>query len=184
MVDIYSGSTSFTISGSTSCNISSKSTMDSHGGWLTPPTRRKLSKCPSQSSKTTVLDMDGWKQIKLVERQHAYLEPVNVGPFFGGLNPPKQGPFQAKQGSFGFQVYEHFCRGHAPTVSLTKKNDSTPTTTWRDLSHTDAKGDTPAVWNLLMDGWGRAVEHLVGWNNVNVNVWRRNIPIKAGMHCF
>ena len=28
----------------------------------------------------------------------------HVCPLFWGLNPSKQGPFQAKQGSFGFQV--------------------------------------------------------------------------------
>ncbi len=32
-----------------------------------------------------------------------YLEPVC--PLFWWLNPPKQGLFQSKQGSFGFQVY-------------------------------------------------------------------------------
>ena len=32
-----------------------------------------------------------------------YLEPVC--PLFWWLNPPKQGPFQPKQGSFGFQAY-------------------------------------------------------------------------------
>ena len=31
-----------------------------------------------------------------------YLEPVC--PLFWGLNPPKEGPFHSKQGSFGFQV--------------------------------------------------------------------------------
>ena len=34
--------------------------------------------------------------------RYIYLEPVC--PLFWGLNPAKQGPFQAKQGSFGFQV--------------------------------------------------------------------------------
>ena len=34
---------------------------------------------------------------------YIYLEPVC--PLCWGLNPPKQGPVQAKQGSFGFQVY-------------------------------------------------------------------------------
>ena len=33
---------------------------------------------------------------------HIYLEPFC--PLFWGSNPPKQGPFQPKQGSFGFQV--------------------------------------------------------------------------------
>ena len=37
----------------------------------------------------------------------AYLEPVC--PLFWGFNPPKQGPFQSKQGSFGFQVYMRLC---------------------------------------------------------------------------
>jgi len=32
-----------------------------------------------------------------------YLEPVC--PLFRGLDPPKEGPFQSKQGLFGFQVY-------------------------------------------------------------------------------
>ena len=32
-----------------------------------------------------------------------YLEPVC--PLFWGLNPPKEGPFHSKQGSFGFQVF-------------------------------------------------------------------------------
>ena len=32
-----------------------------------------------------------------------YLEPK--WPLFLKVNPPKQGPFQSKQGSFGFQVY-------------------------------------------------------------------------------
>ena len=36
---------------------------------------------------------------------YIYLEPVC--PLFWGLNPPKQGLFQAKQGIFGFQVYIH-----------------------------------------------------------------------------
>ena len=35
-----------------------------------------------------------------------YLQPVC--PLFWGLNPPKQGPFQTKQGSFGFQVLTLF----------------------------------------------------------------------------
>ena len=34
---------------------------------------------------------------------YVYLEPVC--PIFWGFNPPKQGLFQSKQGSFGFQVY-------------------------------------------------------------------------------
>ena len=34
---------------------------------------------------------------------YIYLEPMC--PLFVGFNPPKQGPFQSKQGSFGFQVY-------------------------------------------------------------------------------
>ena len=34
---------------------------------------------------------------------YIYLEPVC--PLFWGLNPPKEGPFHSKQGSFGFQVY-------------------------------------------------------------------------------
>ena len=38
---------------------------------------------------------------------YIYLEPVC--PLFWGFNPPKQGPFQSKQGSFGFQVYIVFC---------------------------------------------------------------------------
>ena len=33
---------------------------------------------------------------------HIYLE--HLSPLFLGSNPPKQGPFQQKQGSFGFQV--------------------------------------------------------------------------------
>ena len=32
-----------------------------------------------------------------------YLEPIC--PLFWGFNPPKQGLFQSKQGSFGFQVF-------------------------------------------------------------------------------
>ena len=32
-----------------------------------------------------------------------YLEPN--WPLFLKVNPPKQGPFQSKQGSFGFSVY-------------------------------------------------------------------------------
>ena len=35
-------------------------------------------------------------------RNYEYLEPVC--PLFWGFNPPKQGLFQSKQGSFGFQV--------------------------------------------------------------------------------
>ena len=34
--------------------------------------------------------------------RYIYLEPVC--PPFWGLNPPTQGLFQSKQGSFGFQV--------------------------------------------------------------------------------
>ena len=34
---------------------------------------------------------------------YIYLEPVC--PLFWWFNPPKQGLFQSKQGSFGFQVY-------------------------------------------------------------------------------
>ena len=34
---------------------------------------------------------------------YIYLEPVC--PLFWGFNPPKEGPFQSKEGSFGFQVY-------------------------------------------------------------------------------
>ena len=35
-----------------------------------------------------------------------YLEPVC--PLFWGFNPPKEGLFQSKQGSFGFQVYIYY----------------------------------------------------------------------------
>ena len=40
--------------------------------------------------------------------------------YFGVLNPPKEGPFQSKQGSFGFKVYIYiyficFKRGVMPT---------------------------------------------------------------------
>ena len=34
---------------------------------------------------------------------YIYLEPIC--PLFLGFNPPKEGPFQSKQGSFGLQVY-------------------------------------------------------------------------------
>ena len=49
----------------------------------------------------------GWNstttQIYLYIYIYIYLEPVC--PLFWGLDPPKQGPFQAKQGApFGFQV--------------------------------------------------------------------------------
>ena len=40
----------------------------------------------------------GWRIIPVSK----YLEPVC--PLFWGLNPPKEGPFHSKQGSFGFQV--------------------------------------------------------------------------------
>ena len=39
----------------------------------------------------------------LYHQNYIYLEPVC--PLFWGFNPPKQGLFQSKQGSFGFQVY-------------------------------------------------------------------------------
>ena len=38
---------------------------------------------------------------------HIYLEPVC--PLFWGFNPPKEGLFQSKHGSFGFQVSIHTC---------------------------------------------------------------------------
>ena len=36
---------------------------------------------------------------------YIYLEPVC--PLFWGLNPPKEGPFHSKQGSFRFKVYTY-----------------------------------------------------------------------------
>ena len=36
---------------------------------------------------------------------YVYLEPVC--PLFWGFNPPKEGLFQSKQGSFGFQVFKN-----------------------------------------------------------------------------
>ena len=39
---------------------------------------------------------------QFVEDDYTYLEPVC--PLFLGFNPPKEGRFQSKQGSFGFQV--------------------------------------------------------------------------------
>ena len=44
------------------------------------------------------------KESKILEPKELsiYLEPIC--PLFLGFNPPKQGPFQSKQGSFGFQV--------------------------------------------------------------------------------
>ena len=38
---------------------------------------------------------------------YIHLEPVC--PLFWGFNPPKEGLFQSKQGSFGFQVYIYIC---------------------------------------------------------------------------
>ena len=43
------------------------------------------------------------KSLNLKSINTIYLEPVC--PLFWGLNPPKQGLFQSKQGSVGFQVY-------------------------------------------------------------------------------
>ena len=149
-------------SGSTSCNISSKSTMDSHGGWLTLTTCRKLSKCPSQSSKTTVCWtwMGGNRSSWLRGNMHSW--NLFVGPIFGGLNPPKQGPFQAKQGSFGFQVSEHFCPGHAPTVSLAKKNDSTPNDDVTcPFSHGRERRSPGSVKSF--DGWKGSSGGTSGW---------------------
>ena len=47
-------------------------------------------------------DNSNEKQKHLLVRIYKHLEPVC--PLLWGLNPPKQGPFQAKQGSFGFQA--------------------------------------------------------------------------------
>ena len=44
---------------------------------------------------------------------YIYLEPVC--PLFWGLNPPKEGPFHSKQGSFGFQIYNIYIYIWNPT---------------------------------------------------------------------
>ena len=41
----------------------------------------------------------------IIYKYSIYLQPVC--PLLWGFNPPKEGPFQSKQGSFGFQVYIH-----------------------------------------------------------------------------
>ena len=46
---------------------------------------------------------------------------------FGGLNPPKEGTFQPKQGSFGFQVYpSSFCRFFSSLGSQKKPKKTNP----------------------------------------------------------
>ena len=47
-----------------------------------------------------------YQKIEMYNGLHKYLEPVC--PLFWWLNPSKQGLFQSKQGSFGFQVYIHY----------------------------------------------------------------------------
>ena len=48
---------------------------------------------------TCKLDEINLRNLKIYIHIYIYLEPV------WGLNPPKEGLFQSKQGSFGFQVY-------------------------------------------------------------------------------
>ena len=64
---------------------------------------------------------------------YIYLEPVC--PLFLALTPPKQGLFQSKQGSFGFQVYIHMALNHVegwypqptlPVADLSKGIKSPP----------------------------------------------------------
>ena len=56
-----------------------------------------------------------WKAISVRNPQYyIYLEPVC--PLFWSFNPPKQGLFQSKQWSFGFQVYIcNYILGVAPS---------------------------------------------------------------------
>ncbi len=44
-----------------------------------------------------------WKKKWQSLWKYTYLEPVC--PLFWGFSPPKEGPLQSKQGSFGFQIY-------------------------------------------------------------------------------
>ena len=61
-------------------------------------------RCLKVAQEPEVLAMSKWWYISVT---CIYLEPV--WPLFWGLNPPKEGLFQSKQGSFGFQVDMHRC---------------------------------------------------------------------------
>ncbi len=61
-------------------------------------------RCLKVAQEPEVLVMRKWWYISVT---CIYLEPV--WPLFWGLNPPKEGPFQSQEGSFGFQVDMHRC---------------------------------------------------------------------------
>ena len=58
-----------------------------------------------KSHTTCLQNFTLFEQAKGHKQWYIYLEPVC--PLFWGLNPPKEGPFHSKQGSFGFQVYNY-----------------------------------------------------------------------------
>ena len=79
-----------------------------------------LVECP----RWIVFENQGFQNFRL---GYIYLELVC--PLFWGLNPPKQGLFQSKQGSFGFQAYIHHT---LPGTNETKTQK--PRTFWVDES--------------------------------------------------